>query len=180
MAQVETNLPLTKSTNLDSLAFAFNDKNKNQRYRIWTNSKTTVFNYGSSIGLRYRAYKDFIISGNASYAQLDSKTNNDGLEEAFNTPRWIMNVGVSNRKITERLGFNVNLKWQEAFLWQSSLATGNVPAYSSLDGQITYALPIQKLSLKLGGTNLLNNYYYNFLAGPSVGGFYYLTVGINL
>ena len=180
MAQVETNLPLTKSTNLDSLAFAFNDKNKNQRYRIWTNSKTTVFNYGSSIGLRYRAYKDFIISGNASYAQLDSKTNNDGLEEAFNTPRWIMNVGVSNRKITERLGFNVNLKWQEAFLWQSALATGNVPAYSSLDGQITYALPIQKLSLKLGGTNLLNNYYYNFLAGPSVGGFYYLTVSVNL
>ncbi len=178
MAQVETNLPLTKSTNLDSLAFAFNDKNKNQRYRLWTNSKTTVFNYGSSIGLRYRTYKDFIISGNASYAQLDSKTNNDGLEESFNTPRWIMNIGVSNRKITERLGFNLNLKWQEAFLWQSSLATGNVPAYSTLDGQITYALPVQKLTFKLGGTNLLNNYYYNFLAGPSVGGFYYLTVGL--
>jgi outer membrane receptor protein involved in Fe transport len=180
MAQVETNLPLTKSANLDSLAFAFNDKNKNQRYRLWTNSKTTVFNYGSSIGLRYRAFKDFIISGNASYAQLDSKTDNDGLEESFNTPRWIMNVGVSNRKITERLGFNVNFKWQEAFLWQSSLATGNVPSYSTLDAQITYALPIQKMTFKLGGTNILNQYYYNFLAGPSVGGFYYLTVGVDL
>jgi len=180
IAQVETNLPLIKSTNPDSLAFAFNDKNKNQRYRLWTNSKTTVFNYGSSIGLRYRAYKDFIVSGNTSYAQLDRKTQNDGLEESFNTPRWIVNISVSNRKITERLGFNLNLKWQETFLWQSSLATGNVPAYSTLDGQITYALPIQNMTFKLGGTNLLNQYYYNFLSGPSVGEFYYLTVSINL
>lgn len=180
IAQVETNLPLIKSVNPDSIAFAFNDRTRNDRYRLWTNSKTTVFNYGTSIRLRYRAYKDFIVSGNASYAQLDRKTENDGLEESFNTPRWIVNVSVSNRKITERLGFNLNLKWQEAFLWQSSLATGNVPAYSTLDGQITYALPIQNMTFKLGGTNLLNHYYYNFLAGPSVGGFYYLTIGINL
>ena len=180
IAQVETNLPLLKSVNPDSIAFAFNDRTKNERYRLWTNSKTTVFNYGTSIGLRYKIYKDFIISSNASYAQLDRKTENDGLEESFNTPRWIVNVSVSNRKITERLGFNLNVKWQEAFLWQSSLATGNVPAYSTLDAQITYALPIQNMTFKWGGTNLLNQYYYNFLAGPSVGGFYYLTVGINL
>ena len=180
IAQVETNLSLLKSVNLDSIAFAFNDRTKNERYRLWTNSKTTVFNYGTSIGLRYRAYKDFIVLGNASYAQLDRKTENDGLEESFNTPRWMVNVSVSNRKITERLGFNLNLKWQEAFLWQSSLATGNVPAYSTLDAQITYALPIQNMIFKWGGTNLLNQYYYNFLAGPSVGGFYYLTVNVNL
>ncbi|MEA5256731.1 TonB-dependent receptor [Arcicella aquatica] len=180
MAQVETNLPLTASANPDSIAFALNDRTKNQRYRLWTNSKTTVFNYGGSIGLSYRVYKTFMLSGNASYAQLDHKTTNDGLEEAFNTPRWIMNVSLSNRKITERLGFNINLKWQEEFLWQSSLATGNVPAYSTLDGQLTYALPAQNLTLKLGGTNLLNNYYYNFLAGPSVGGFYYLSATFNL
>jgi outer membrane receptor protein involved in Fe transport len=180
MAQVETSLPLTKSTNLDSIAFALNDKTKNQRYRLWTNSKTTVFNYGSSLGLRYRAYKDFIVSGNVSYAQLDSKTNNDGLEEAFNTPRWIVNVSLGNRKLTERLGFNINLKWQEDFLWQSALATGTVPAYTTLDGQLTYNLPIHKMTFKLGGTNLLNRYYYNFLAGPSVGGFYYLSVNLNL
>ncbi len=180
MAQVETNLPLTKSSNPDSIAFAFNDRTKNERYRLWTNSKTTVFNYGSSLGLKYRVYKDFIVSGNASYAQLDHKTENDGLEESFNTPRWIANFSVSNRKISERFGFNVNLKWQEAFLWQSSLATGNVPTYTTLDAQVTYALPIQNMTFKLGGTNILNQYYYNFLAGPSVGGFYYLTVSVNL
>ncbi|MFC0186565.1 hypothetical protein ACFFJX_30665 [Pseudarcicella hirudinis] len=65
------------------------------------------------------------------------------------------------------------------FLWQSSLATGNVPAYSSLDGQISYAFPKQKLDVKLGGTNLLNKYYFNFLAGPSIGGFYYLTLTLD-
>ncbi|MES2797449.1 MAG: hypothetical protein V4683_15870, partial [Bacteroidota bacterium] len=74
------------------------------------------------------------------------------------------------------IGFNLNLKWQEKFLWQSALATGYVPSYTTLDAQITYTPHSNKISLKWGATNLFNQYYYNFLAGPSVGGFYYLTV----
>lgn len=179
MAQVEVSIPKSKTINPDSIAIYLNDKNTQDRYRLWTNSKTTVYNYGASLGLRFRAVDNFILSGNASFAKLDRKDSNDGLEEAFNTPQWILNVGIGNRKLTDRLGFNLNLKWQDTFLWQSSLATGNVPAYSSLDGQISYAFPKQKLDVKLGGTNLLNKYYFNFLAGPSIGGFYYLTLTLD-
>jgi outer membrane receptor protein involved in Fe transport len=114
------------------------------------------------------------------YAKLDRKETNDGLEEAFNTPQWILNVGLSNRNLGNGWGMALNYKWQDAFVWQSSLATGTVPAYSTLDGQVSYELKSQPIELKLGATNLLNQYYYNFLAGPSVGGFYYLSATLKL
>ena len=38
----------------------------------------------------------------------------------------------------------------------------------------TFAQP--NLTVKLGGTNLLNDYYTSMLGGPDMGGFYYGTV----
>ncbi len=115
MAQVEVNLPKTQSTIPDSLAIYLSDRTKNDRYRLWTNSKTTVFNYGSSAGVRFRFYKEFSIAGNVSYARLDRITRTDGLEEAFNTPRWITNVSVANPALTKHLGFGLSMRWQERF-----------------------------------------------------------------
>lgn len=179
MAQVEVSIPKAYLSNTDSLAFYLNDKNKQDRYRLWTNSKSKVYNYGASIGINYRFLKQFVFNTNVSYAMLNRKESNDGLEESFNTPNWILNVGLANRKLLRNVGFNVNLKWQNAFLWQSALASGTVPAYYSLDGQLTYTLK-QNTMLKVGGNNLTNQYYYNFLAGPSIGGFYYLSVSTKL
>jgi outer membrane receptor protein involved in Fe transport len=176
MAQVEVNLPKRQNANPDSLALFLSDRTQNDRYRLWTNSKTTVFNYGASAGARYRFYREFSVSGNVSFARLDRVARTDGLEEAFNTPRWITNVSLNNPSLTRHLGFGLSMRWQEAFLWESSLATGIVPAYTTVDGQVTYSLLQVPLQVKLGGTNLLNRYYTTFLAGPSVGGFYYLTL----
>ncbi|WP_026994343.1 TonB-dependent receptor plug domain-containing protein [Flectobacillus major] len=180
MAQVEVSIPKASLKNPDSLAYYLNDRTQQDRYRLWTNSKSKVYNYGASWGVRYRFFQQFVFNSNVSLANLDRKDTNDGLEEAFNTPQWILNVGIANRKLTERLGFSINLKWQDAFVWQSSLATGTVPAYTSLDTQVSYLLPLQNILIKLGGTNITNQYYYNFLAGPSVGGFYYMSISAKI
>lgn len=174
IAQVEANVPRT--TTADSIPYYLADRNKQDRYRLWTNSKTRVYNYGSSLGARYSAGRNWVISGNASLARLDRTDQGDGLEEAFNTPRWITNVGIGNPAVWRSLGFSVNYKYQSSFLWQSSLATGMVPATNTFDAQVSYVLPKPNLSVKLGGTNLLNRPYTTFTAGPSVGGFYYATV----
>ncbi len=179
MAQVEASVPKTSSSNTDTIATYLNDRSKQDRYRLWTNSKSKVYNYGASIGLRYQ-YRNYIVESNLSYAKLDRKESNDGLEEAFNTPQWIANIGISNRKIWQNLGAGISFKWQDAFIWQSSLATGNVAAYHTIDAQLTYSVPSQKLVVKLGGSNITNQYYYNFLAGPSVGGLYYISITANL
>ncbi|MBC8152206.1 MAG: TonB-dependent receptor [Bacteroidetes bacterium] len=174
MAQVEANIPT--GSNPDSLGYYFADRTRQSRYRLWTNSRTTVYNYGASLGLRYAFVGKWMVSANASLAQLSRKESGDGLEEAFNTPKWITNVGLSNANVWQGLGFSAHYKYQRSFLWQSSLATGIVPAINNVDAQVSYRISPLRLDIKLGATNLLNQPYTTFVAGPSVGGFYYLAL----
>src|SRR4051794_19140758 len=46
IAQVEASVP--KTTIPDSIPYYLNDKKLQDRYRLWTNSKTTVYNVGGS------------------------------------------------------------------------------------------------------------------------------------
>ncbi|AQG81102.1 TonB-dependent receptor plug domain-containing protein [Spirosoma montaniterrae] len=174
IAQVEANVPRTN--NPDSVAYALADRTKQDRYRLWTNSKTRVTNYGASLGLRYGIGRGWLLSGNASLARLDRTDQGDGLEEAFNTPQWITNLSIGNPTLWRQLGASLTYKRQSAFLWQSALATGMVPAINTIDGQLSYTFPTAGVFVKLGGSNLLNRYYTTFVAGPGVGGFYYLTI----
>lgn len=174
IAQVEANVPRTNVP--DSIPYALADRTKQDRYRLWTNSRTVVRNYGASLGLRYALGTSWIMSGNATYARLDRTDSGDGLEEAFNTPTWITNVGLANNQLLTNLGASVNYKFQNTFLWQSSLATGMVPAFHTVDAQVTYRLTALGVTAKLGATNLFNRPYTTFVAGPSVGGFYYTTL----
>ncbi|MEO6229919.1 MAG: TonB-dependent receptor [Ferruginibacter sp.] len=178
MAQVEANIP--KTSNIDSIASYLNDKQKQDRYRLWTNSKSVSYNYGSTLGISWDMPKKFKLSGNVTLATLDRTDQKDGLEDGFNTPGWIYNLTFGNASIFTHFGFQVNYRRQSAYLWQSSLATGMVPAYSTVDAQAQYHHQKNKLSIKLGATNLLNRYYYSFIGGPSIGGFYYCTTTITL
>lgn len=175
IAQVEMNIP--KTSNTDSIAFYLADKTKQNKYRMWTNSKTIAYNYGSSMGIKYNVYKDFHAIGNVTYAALQRRSSTDGLEDGFNTPQWIYNISVANDKIFRSLGFMVTYRWQSSYYWQSFLVNGNVPAYHTLDAQASFTF--DKMRVKLGGTNILNQYYRSFLGGPSVGGFYYTSVSLN-
>lgn len=176
IAQVELNIP--KTANPDSIAFYLADRQKQDRYRLWTNSATTAYNYGSSLGIKYNLFKDFVAMTNLTYARLDRKSGNDGLEDGFNTPEWITNFSIGNEKLFRSLGFMITYRWQSSYYWQSFLVNGNVPSYQTLDAQLS--ISFEKVRLKIGGTNIFNSYYYSFLGGPSIGGFYYSTISFNL
>jgi iron complex outermembrane receptor protein len=178
MAQVEANIP--KTTNPDSLLYALNTRQSQDRYRLWTNSKSVSHNYGSTLGVSYSLARQYTIGGNVTMTKLKRTSQNDGLEDGFNTPSWIYNIHAGNPALFKHVGFEINYRWQSTYLWQSSLATGNVRAYKTLDAQVQYQLLSAKASIKLGATNLLNQYYYSFIGGPSIGGFYYSMITINL
>ncbi|MBO0936348.1 TonB-dependent receptor [Fibrella sp. HMF5335] len=171
IAQVNANL--AKGKNPDSLVYYFSSSTTQDRYRLWTNSQTRVYNYGASVGLRYSLTQHWSVGGNASFARLDRAENGDGLESSFNTPRWITNLSVSTSNLWRGLGCSVNYKHQDAFLWQSELASGTVAAINTLDAQVSYRLQGLRLLVKAGGTNLANKPYYSFIGGPAVGGLYY-------
>ena len=176
MAQVEAYIP--KTSNTDSFPVSLITRSLHDRYRLWTNSQTTVYNYGASLGIRYNLTPQYSVVTNATFAKLDRKETNDGLEDSFNTPNWQFNGTLLGEKLWKNLNASASVHWQQGFVYQSFLVNGNVPAYTTLDGQISY--DFSKIKLKIGGTNLLNTYYYSMLGGVHIGGFYYTTIAYNL
>lgn len=176
IAQVEMNIPRTSDP--DSIPFYLFDRRKQDRYRMWTNSSTTAYNYGSSLALKYTLLKNFEVTCNLTYSALQHTSSNDGLEDGFNTPKWITNVSFGNDKVFKSAGFMITYRWQSSYYWQSFLVNGTVPAYQTIDAQVSYSW--DKFRLKIGGTNVFNHYYNSYLGGPSVGGFYYTAVTLEL
>jgi iron complex outermembrane receptor protein len=172
IAQANMNIPNTNAP--DSIPYYLYERNKQSPYRMWTNSQTIVNNYGFSLGLTGQLYKGYVTRLNATYSKLRKANNEDGLEDGFNTPDWVMNFTVSNANMLKRIGAAVTAKWQNNYYWQSFLVNGRVPAFWTMDAQLTYSLEKIPVKLKAGGSNLLNHYYYSLLGGPMIGGLYYL------
>jgi len=85
-------------------------------------------------------------------------------------------VSFGNRRLTEQIGFNLTYRWQEAFNWTSSFASGRVPDVSTLDAQVTYRIPDFKTVVKAGGSNILNNRHFLNYGGPNLGAIYYISL----
>ena len=173
IAQINADVP--KTTMADSIPFYLNGKAQG-KYRLWTNSKSVSYNYGGTLGLSYLLPKHYLVGSNLTINKLDRQTENDGLEDGFNTPEWIYNLSFGNTDVYKNLGFNINYKQQASYYWQSALANGNVASYGTVDAQVNYYFIEQKTMVKLGANNILNKYYYSYTGGPCVGGFYYLSL----
>ncbi|UOQ64657.1 TonB-dependent receptor [Hymenobacter volaticus] len=178
IAQVEAYVP--KTNNPDSAAIYLSNRATQNRYRLWTNAQSQVYNYGGSLGLRYELAGNYLAGGSVTYTRLDRTESGDGLEDGFNTPRWAYNLSVGNENAYKNFGFGVNYRWQARYYSQTFLVNGYVPAYHTLDAQVSYTVAAPNLRFKLGASNLLNEYYVSYLGGPSVGGLYYLAVTYGL
>ena len=178
IAQANMNVPKTEIR--DSIPYYLYDKTMQSPYRMWTNSQTLIDNYGFSLGLTGHLAKGYIARANTTFTKLRKSRNEDGLEDGFNTPNWIANFSVSNVNIYKNLGATVSYKWQNNYYWQSFLINGNVPAFSTVDAQLSYTFQKPGLKLKTGGNNVFNHYYYSILGGPQIGGLYYVTVSYGI
>ena len=118
-----------------------------------------------------------MISGNYNWNALGEVP--AGFIAEFNTPEHKMNITFGNRKLTENIGFSLTWRWQSAFEWQSSFTNYvlyPVPAYNTLDAQVSHKLSALKSTLKIGGSNILNKKYVQSGGGPNIGGLYYVSV----
>lgn len=149
--------------------------NADNTFQIYTNLDDRVTSQGAALGLTYSLSGGYTLGGNYSWNKLIGGFTDNNLTE-FNTPEHKFNLNLGNRKVTDNIGFNVTYRWQTSFEWQSSFAIGNVPAYGTLDAQISYKLSDLKSIIKLGGSNLFNDYYIQSLGGPDIGAIYYLSI----
>ncbi|MDF2188880.1 TonB-dependent receptor [Paraflavitalea sp. CAU 1676] len=167
-----------RPANNGPLAFVANPLTTEQ-YSYAENSESKVKAIGWGIGGEYRMNGGYNVRANVSGDQLRDVP--AGLITYFNTPKVRFNVGVGNESIAKSpWGFNFVYRWQDKMNWEGTFAAGEVPAYGTLDGQVSYKLQKIRSLIKLGGSNLLNKYYYSSLGNPYVGGIYYISFGYNI
>ena len=193
LGQVQVFVPKNETVGSDAAVIAMIDRNRDattasgsnaaskgqDRYRVYTNAKNNYHNYGYAIGTTYNFYKKYTIGANLSYNKIKSNAANDIFVTGFNTPAYTTNISFGNREVVKNFGFNIVYRWQQSFLWESPLVTGNVDAINTFDAQVTYRVPESKATIKLGATNLFNKTYIQYAGGPTIGGLYYAAVTID-
>ncbi|MBN9380150.1 MAG: TonB-dependent receptor [Chitinophagaceae bacterium] len=181
LGQVQVYVPHGVTIGTDTAVLAMLDKNRNaqDRYRVYTNAKNTYHNFGSALAVTYNFYKKYALGGALNYNQMKSNKTNDVFVTGFNTPKWSGNISFGNREIVKNIGFNVVWRWQDSFLWESPLVTGNISAFSTVDAQVSFRLPRLYSTIKVGGSNIFDHRYLQYAGGPTIGGLYYAAITID-
>jgi hypothetical protein len=161
-------------TSIPELASPFTSAN----YSFVVNSTTPVKANGWGLSAEYRLNKGYAITGNVYSDELTNVQ--EGLVTFFNTPKTRFNLGFSNSNALNGFGFNIIYKWQDQVNWQGTFGTGTIPAFGTLDAQLSYNFTKQKVLIKIGGTNITNHYYRNAFGNPYIGALYYASIGYNI
>lgn len=146
-------------------------------FALYSNAPEDISSQGIGIALTYSLPRNYTLSGNYNYATFDIKGEvSPEFTSNFNTPENKFNVGLSNRKIAKNLGFSVNFRWQDTFLWESAYGRWNVPEFGVFDAQVSYKIPNIKTMAKIGGTNLFGGDYRTNFGAPFIGQLYYISL----
>ena len=141
-----------------------------------SNSDSDISSYGLGIGLSKKVMNGFDLGFNYSYAKFEEAGGSDpDFEAGFNTPEHKVKVQFGKTDLFKNFGFNVNYRWQDEFLWESSYYDGMVDARSVIDAQINYMIPKLKSVVKLGGANLGGKEYFSAPGVGATGSQFYLS-----
>lgn len=149
-------------------------------FQVYTNTSADINSYGASLGLNTKIFNGFDIGLNYTYAKFDfDQASDPDFEAGFNTPEHKVKIQFGKTDLFENFGFNINARWQNEFLWQSTFLDATVDARTVLDAQINYTVPAWKSTFKLGGANLGGQEYFSAPGVGAVGSQYYLSWSIN-
>ena len=169
--------PTDPNVQLSYAALAFGDR---RVYQVYTNTTAQITSLGFGVGLSKKVYKDFEVGVNYNYAQFDfDQTEDPSFVAGFNTPKHRIKGSFGNAKVTKNLGFNVNVRWNTEYLWQSSFGDGMIPENTVLDAQINYGIPKLKSVIKVGATNLFGKDYLQVVGAGMIGQMWFASWIIN-
>ena len=149
-------------------------------FSVVVNSPEKVKTYGWGASVEWQLPANFVVTANASSDKIRDVPS--GFRAFFATPELRTVLGLANTGFGPQhlLGFNVNWRWQEGFFYENDFAQGDLPAYNVVDASISLKRPKIKSLVKLGATNLLNQYYRTAVGNPSIGGVYYISFAFNV
>lgn len=149
-------------------------------FQTYTNSAADINSYGASIGLNTKIFNNFDFGLSYTYAKFDfDQASDPDFEAGFNTPEHKVKVQFGNTELFKNFGFNVNLRWQNAFVWESTFLDATVDGRTVIDAQINYSVPKLKSVFKIGGANIGGQEYFSAPGVGAIGSQYYISWTIN-
>ncbi len=151
-----------------------------QAFQLYTNSSADIASYGAVIGLSTVVGDGYRIGANYTYAKMDfDQASDPDFRAGFNTPEHKVKFSFGNSNAFKNFGFNINGRWNDTFLWESSIANAVIDARFVMDAQINYSMPKWKSTFKLGGTNLGGKDYQSAVGAGNIGSQLFLSWTIN-
>ena len=145
-------------------------------FGVYTNSTADISSYGLGLGLSTKIFNGFKIGGSYTWSKFDfNQISDPDFEAEFNTPEHKIKIQFGKLQLFKNFGFNVNLRWQNKFLWESPFHSVVIGARTVVDAQINYLIPKWKSTFKLGGANLGGKEYFSAPGTGGVGSQYYIS-----
>ncbi|GAB4091778.1 hypothetical protein GCM10028786_07040 [Flaviaesturariibacter terrae] len=149
---------------------------RNLSYVQNADQKVNAFGWG--VSAEVNIVRSTYIYGNVFSDELRDVP--EGYITFFNAPKYRTNLGFRTDNVWRGIGFNIVWKWQDQNFYEGTFVSGTLPAYHSIDAQLSYRLPNTKSVFRIGATNLANQYYRSGYGSPYVGGLYYASFGYNI
>ena len=149
-------------------------------FAVYTNSAADISSYGATIGLNTKIFDGFNVGLNYTYAKFDFDQSSDlDFEAGFNTPEHKLKFQVGKSELFKNFGFNVNVRWQDEYYWESSFHDTMIDARTVIDAQVNYRIPHLKSVIKLGGANLGGQEYFSAPGVGAIGSQFFMSWTIN-
>ena len=149
-------------------------------FQIYTNSPADISSYGATLGLTTKMFGSYDFGLNYTYAKLDfDQATDPDYEAGFNTPEHKVKFSFGNTELVENLGFNVNVRWSDEYMWESSFVDTMVDARTVVDAQVNYTIPSFKSTFKIGAANIGGKEYVSAPGVGSIGSQYFVSWTIN-
>jgi len=149
-------------------------------FSVYTNSSVDISSYGAAIALNTKVFGGFDLGLNYTFSKFDfDETVDPDFEPSFNTPEHKIKLQFGKTELFKNFGFNINLRWQDDYLWQSTFHDALIESRTVLDAQINYTVPKIKSVFKLGASNISGQEYFSAPGIGAIGSMYYLSLTIN-
>lgn len=143
---------------------------------VAVNTNEKVAAYGADFGLKTILFRNYKLGLGYTYTKLDfDESEADGFETNFNTPEHKVKLAFSNSNVYKGIGFGLNARWQDSFLWQSNFVDAYISARTIVDAQVTYEFENLNSKIKLGGANIFGNEYVSAGGAGTVGSQAYIS-----
>lgn len=145
-------------------------------FQTYTNSRADISSYGASIGLSTKLWQKLDVGVNYSYAQYEfDQASDPDFSAGFNTPENQLKISIGSPNIIGNFGFNFNYRYQDEYLWQSTIANAVIPSRRVADAQISYFVPKIRSLFKMGGSNLGGKQYQSAPGAPFIGSQFFVS-----